>query len=207
MADRDVTTLLGLIRDGDGDAARARLYERVYAELRTLAHAKAAGQPAALDADTTGLVHEAFLRLLGHEGNFENRRHFFGAAARAVEQVLIDKARAVSAQRRGGRMKRVELHEDVAGVLLGRATSAAEADEPADWGGLRSALEALDQLDAREAEVVRLKFYGRQTDAAIADMLGIDTRTVARDWKHARAWLAVRMERAAAATDHEGAPQ
>ncbi|MBI2759970.1 MAG: sigma-70 family RNA polymerase sigma factor [Chloroflexi bacterium] len=197
MADRDVTTLLIGIRSGDG-AARERLYARVYDELRALAAAKmraqgagGAGGAGGMDVDATGLVHDAFLKLLGDEGGFENRRHFFGAAARAVQQVLIDKARAANALRRGGGLRRVDLVSDTALV----AADGAAPGDTTDWEGLHHALSELDRLDEREAEVVRLKFFAGLSEAEIAGLLGVDERTVSRDWRHARAWLAVRLER------------
>lgn len=190
MADRDVTTLLGSIRDGDA-AARERLYARVYDELRAMAGAKVRARGGrGVDADATGLVHEAFIKLVGDEGGFENRRHFFGAAARAVQQVLIDKVRAAKALRRGGGLRRVDLVSDTAMV----AADDAAPDDTTDWEGLHRALGELERLDERAAEVVRLKFFDGLSEAEISGLLGVDERTVSRDWKHARAWLAVRLE-------------
>ncbi len=190
MADRDVTTLLHGIRAGDEDA-RSRLYARVYDEMRAIAATKARAQAPGPDGDATGLAHEAFLKLVGHEGGFENRRHFFGAAARAVQQVLVDRARAAGAARRGGGLRRVDLLSDEPGTHAGRPGS----DVP-DWESLHAALSELDRLDERGAEVVRLRYFAGLHEREIAEILGVDERTVSRDWKHARAWLAVRLSSA-----------
>lgn len=196
MINHDVTNLLEALRRGGRVDARERLYERVYAELHAMAAVKVRHERPERDVGATGLVNEVYLKLAGHEASFENRRHFFGAAARAMHQVLIDRARAAKADRRGGGLRVVDLNEaiDAATTPSGAGSGDGIDADDRDWESLRTALDQLEALDSREAEVVRLRFFGNVPAAEVAAMLGVTERTVERDWAHARAWLSTRLK-------------
>lgn len=193
---RPITEALKHLRAGD-TAAADRLFDLIYTDLRRMASAAmererrrrgigGAGGPS-VEPGSTGLVAETYLRLADAEGlDFENRRHLFGAAARAMQRVLVDQFRNVSAQKRGFRMKRVPLDEGAIG--------SAALDQPVDWNFMEPALAELESLDPREAEIVRLRFVAGLTEQQTAAVLGISDRQVRRDWTHARAWLQDRLE-------------
>ena len=154
----------------------------VYAELREMAVAKMAREPDGQTLQPTALVHEAWLRLGGEtQPNWQNRAHFFGAAAEAMRRILIDAARRKHAVRRGGGVERVDV-DDFADVLLSPASS----DE------LLQVSDSLDRLaaeDERKAELVKLRYFVGLTLEESADVLGVSTPTAKRDWAYARAWL------------------
>ena len=153
--------------------ALEKIVPMVYDELKRLARRQHAGE-GAVTLSTTELVHEAFLRLAGgNTVNWEGRAHFFGAAARAMRQVLVDFARRRQAAKRGGGFERVS---------LGSADGAVEV-ELDEIMALDAALEA---LDPRLRQVVELRFYGGLAEADIARMLDISPRTIERDWLKAR---------------------
>jgi RNA polymerase sigma factor (TIGR02999 family) len=175
----DVTRILESVEHGDPKAAD-ELLPLVYGELRKLAGSKMASEAANHTLQPTALVHEAWLRLVGNaEPKFENRAHFFAAAAEAMRRILIEKARRKRAVRHGGDQQRVDL-EEVAVAALG-------ADDE-----LLAVNEALDELAARsqiEAELVKLRYFVGMTIEEAAQVLGISTRTAYSYWAHARAWL------------------
>jgi RNA polymerase sigma factor (TIGR02999 family) len=175
----DVTRILESIEHGDPKAAD-QLLPLVYDELRKLAGAKMAGELPNQTLQPTALVHEAWLRLVGHaEPTFANRAHFFAAAAEAMRRILIDKARRKRAVRHGGDHQRVDL-EDL------------EVAAPGNEDELLAVNEALDKLAARnqvEAELVKLRYFVGMTLEEAAQVLGISTRTAHTYWAHARAWL------------------
>ena len=159
-----------------------RLLPLVYDELRHLArrHLQREHGPATLH--TTELVHEAYVKLVGGSRvPSESKAHFFGAAARAMRQVLVDRARARSAQKRPPADGRVT----VDGLQLADAVQA----EAADVLALHDALTRLAGVDARAAQVVELRYFGGLTVDEAAEVLGVTGRTVKRDWQAARAWL------------------
>ena len=175
----DVTRILTAIEQGDPNAAD-KLLPLVYEELRKLAAHKMASELAGQTLQPTALVHEAWLRLVGKESpQFQNRAHFFGAAAEAMRRILIENARRKRALRHGGGQHRVALDQvDVA---------AANADDQ-----LLAVDEALDRLAAQhklEAELVKLRYFVGMTLEEAADVLGISARTADNYWAHARAWL------------------
>jgi RNA polymerase sigma factor (TIGR02999 family) len=156
------------------------LLELVYQDLRRLANHKMAQEPPGQTLQPTALVHEAWLRLVGSEHpNFENRAHFFSAAAEAMRRILIDRARHRSALRHGGQLQRVDLDEC--------NVAAPEAD--AELLAVHEALEELAKEYPMQAEVVKLRYFGGQTNEATAHLLGISLTTVKNYWAFARAWL------------------
>src|SRR5437667_2607714 len=175
----DVTRILNAIGGGDSKAAQD-LLPLVYEELRKLAAHKLANEAPGQTLQATALVHEAWLRLLRVDGqNFQNRGHFFAAAAEAMRRILIERARRKAAQRHGGGLQRVDLEqidlpERASDDLLLRVDTA---------------LESLAREDARAAELVKLRFFAGLTMEEAAQALGVTDRTARRDWRFARAWL------------------
>src|ERR1051325_439117 len=174
-----VTQLLNAIDDGDAQAAN-QLLPLVYEELRKLAAAKMAQEQPGQTLQSTALVHEAWLRLVGtEEVRFSGKGHFFAAAAEAMRWILIDRARQKNALKRGAGSQRVELNE-------------LEVAVPADDETLLEVNEALEKLAKEEpdsAEFIKLRFFAGLTNAQAAQALGIPERTARRHWSFARAWL------------------
>src|SRR5947208_9985444 len=174
-----VTQLLQQWSRGD-DAAVVELTPLVYEELRRLAHHYMEGQRPDHTLQTTALVNEAYLRLADQTNpNWQSRAHFFAVAARAMRQILVSYARSQRSQKRGGGAIRIELDE--AAIL-----SPEQSREIVD---LNEALERLDILDSRKAQVVELKFFGGLNYDEIAEVLKIARATVRRDWEFAKVWL------------------
>lgn len=180
------TSLTQLIQEaGHGDAALAeRLFPVAYAELRRLAASLLRSQRAGHTLQATALVHEAYMKLLAGEAPaFESRAHFFGVAARAMRQILVDHARRQASEKRGGGAQRLELNEalayspNAAGPLL-------ELDE---------GLEALSRFDARKAKAIEMRFFAGMSNEEIAAALDVSVPTVKRDLRVAEAWLAARL--------------
>jgi RNA polymerase sigma factor (TIGR02999 family) len=175
-----VEAILHRARDGDSRAAE-ELLPLVYEELRKLAAHRMALEAPGHTLQPTALVHEAWLRLAGgaEPAQFENRGHFFAAAAEAMRRVLIDSARRKEAHKRGAGLQRVNL-EDV--------DLAARADD-ATLLCMNEALEKLAREDLPSAELVKLRFFAGLTTEQAAAALGISERTARRYWFFARAWL------------------
>ena len=173
---------------GAGDTSvLARLTLVVYAELHHIARRNMAAEHEGHLLQPTALVNEAFIRLLGEEPvEWTSRAHFFGFAARLMRQILIDFARRQETEKRGQRSPHVDL--SAAGDV-----PANQAD-PVDLIDLDQALDELTQLDARQAEIVTLRYFGGLENAEIAAVLGISEPTVLRDWRMARAWLLDRLQ-------------
>lgn len=174
-----VTQLLHRVCDGDTDA-RGALLALVYEELRRIAGHQVAFENKRQALQPTELVHEAYLRLFESSNNaFENRRHFFTAAASAMRRIRVDDARKRNRQKRGGDHKISELPEDIPVF-----------DQ--DVAEVLSVHEALEQLEAtapRLAEIVMLRYFASHTIGECATILGVSGRTVDNDWRFARAWL------------------
>ena len=175
-------------RSGDASALDD-LLPRVYDELRSLADAYMRRERAGHTLQPTALVHEAFLRLLRlPPGSVQNRVHFFALAAQAMRRILADHARRHRAAKRGGNAVRVPLELIEGGAAPDpRAAGAESAEVAAD--DLDAALEDLAKLDARQARVVELRFFGGLSIEETAEVLGVSPATVKRDWLVARAWL------------------
>lgn len=175
----DATRLLCSIGQGDFQAA-GELLPLVYDELRKLAHHRMNAERSDHTLDATGLVHEAYLRLVGNDQmSWANRAHFFHAAAEAMRRILIEHARAKAGPQRGG--GRAKLPLDVVDL-------ATEAD-PTQIMALDEAIARLEEKDADAARVVRLRFYAGLTIDDVAKVVGASSRTVKRDWTFARAFL------------------
>jgi RNA polymerase sigma factor (TIGR02999 family) len=175
----DVTKLLGNVAGGDTHSLN-QLYEQVYAELRAIAGKKMASERPGHTLQPTALVHEAYLRLGGAKGfRFENRAHFFSAAAEAMRRILVDSARRHVQLKRGGDLERVELHE----------TRIAAPVEDEKLLQINEALEALAREDPLKAEVVKLRYFVGLKHQEIADALGVAEITIRRHWAVARVRL------------------
>lgn len=175
----EITQILQRIQAGDADASDA-LLRKVYDELRALAAAKMAREAPGQTLQPTALVHDAWLKLTnGESPNFENRRHFFGAAAEAMRRVLVDRARRRRRIRHGGDMERDN-----------RDLDSIAATVPDDKIlAIHEALEALEAADEIKAQVVKLKYFiGLKTDE-IAQTLDISISSVERYWAYSSAWM------------------
>jgi len=176
---QDVTGLLVQWREGQKEALD-RLVPVVYEELRRLARARLRSEREGHSLQTSDLVHEAFLRLVGIDRmTLENRAHFFAVASRLMRQILVDHARHRDAKKRGG------------GATMVNLGDAAPATSPNDIDILEldEALEALMALEPRLCRVVELKYFGGLTIEETALALEISAATVERDWAAAKAWL------------------
>lgn len=185
-----VTQLLEAAGGGDARASE-ELLPLVYEELRRLARANMKRESPGQTLQATALVHEAYVRLVGGaEVRWQGRAHFFGAAARAMRRILVDRARRRGAVKHGGRRERVDLAEEVAVV-------GPEADEPGtDLIELDGALQRLERDDPRKAEVVMLRYFAGLSIEETAAAMAISPATVKNEWAFARAWLKRELERA-----------
>jgi len=182
----EVTRLLDELQTGNRDVLD-ELFSLVYDELRSMAQAQRKGWEGDYTLNTTGLLHEAYLKLVDRSTNeWENRNHFLSVAAKAMRHILVDYARRRRAEKRGGKVQKVSLHdtESAAGdpIVL--------PDERSDeLLALDEALERLAKKDPRAVQVVECRFFGAMTIAETAAVLGFSPRTVIRDWALAQAWL------------------
>lgn len=180
----DVAQILETVIQEDSHVAE-KLLPLVYEELRRLAASKLADQPPGQTLQTTALVHEAYLRLIGDgERTWKNRRHFFAASAQAMRHILVDRARSKAATRNGSGHAHLNLDD----VVVASA---------APDGHVLSVDEALADLaatDAIAAELVTLRFFAGFTLPQAAELLGISERTAGRMWVYARAWLYRRIQ-------------
>jgi RNA polymerase sigma factor (TIGR02999 family) len=175
----DVTRILESIEQGNPQAAE-QLLPLVYDELRRLAAGQMAREKPGQTLEATALVHEAYLRLAGAPpGGFANRRHFFAAAAEAMRRILVDRARARLAQKRGGNGQRVDLELD---ALVGRYSDIEMIDTD-------SVLDALAAEDQEAAGLVRLHVFAGLSIEEAGQALGLSRTTAYRNWDYARAWL------------------
>ena len=175
-----VTQILHAIAQGD-PAAADQLLPLVYDELRQLAAQKLAQEKPGQTLQATALVHEAYLRLVtGAEAQqWDNRRHFFAAAAEAMRRILVERARRHGAQKRGAGFERMDLPD------LPEQTR----DDPSSLLALDEALAKLQEQHPQKAQVVKLRFFAGCTLEETAQLLGISRATAQRNWAYARAWL------------------
>jgi RNA polymerase sigma factor (TIGR02999 family) len=172
--------LLNAIREGDAHAA-AQLIPLVYQELRRLARSRIAQEAPGHTLEATALVHEAYLRLIGPADaeRWENRGHFFGAAAEAMRRILVESARRKGTLKRGAKSRREDLDADRIAV----------PEKVDDLIALDEALDRLAETDARKAELVKLRYFAGMTLPEAAEVLGIAKSTADAWWRYARAWL------------------
>ena len=175
-----LTQLLAVVSRGDA-SAQEKLWSLIYDELHGLAQRQLAREPPGRTMQATSLVHEAYIRLGGQETvHWANRRHFFAAAAQAMRRIRIDEARHRHRLKRGGgRRRRVPLEE----------APPVFDDDPAEILSLDGALDRLERVNKRAAEVVLLRYYGGLTTQETAKAMAVSPRTVESDWSFARAWL------------------
>ncbi len=176
----ELTRILSALAAGDARAAD-QLLPLVYDELRQLAAARMQQEAPGQTLDATALVHEAYLRLVtpADAARWDNRAHFFAAAATAMRRILIDRARRKRRQVHGGDRHRQELHPDLAA-----------APEPAeDLLALDAALAKLAERDPLKARLVELRYFAGLTGEQAAELLGMSPSTADRHWVYARAWL------------------
>ena len=185
----DITHILNAVDAGDARAA-AQLLPLVYNELRDLAASQMSREKPGQTLDATALVHEAYLRLIGDQ-RFDNRRHFFAAAAEAMRRILIEKARRKQGPKQGGQLRRIDADLD-----------AIEADATQiDILALDEALSRLAEESPVRAELVKLLFFAGLTMAEAADMLGISLATAERYWTYARTRLFAELSGETATSD------
>ncbi|MBX3636239.1 MAG: sigma-70 family RNA polymerase sigma factor [Rubrivivax sp.] len=177
----DITQLLARARDGDRPAFDA-LFERLYPDLRRLAHARLAGHQRGTGMETTVLLHECYMRFL-QSGSLTptDRGHFIAYASHVMRSIIVDAVRAARRERRGG---------DAQHVTLDTALSDALAQPQDELLDIDRALDSLARLEPRLAQVVEMRYFVGMTDGDIAQVLGVTDRTVRRDWEKARLLLA-----------------
>lgn len=176
----DVTQILDRAQRGDPLAA-SELLPQVYQELRRIAAHKMAGESSGHTLQPTALVHEAWLRLVGTDepAQFQNRGHFFGAAAEAMRRILIDRVRSKRALRHGGGQQRLDIQDLEIAIEV-------PDDELLD---VNEALDKLAAHDKEAADLVKLRYFVGMTIEEAAQALGIGEATAYRYWAYARAWL------------------
>lgn len=177
----DVTRILNAIEQGETEAAD-ELLPLVYEELRLLATRKMSHEPPGQTLQATALVHEAYLRLVGTtDRGWDNKGHFFKAAAEAMRRILVESARRKKSPKHGGDRKKMEFNEDVL-VVGDRVPSETMI-------ALDEALEKLSKTDKMKADVVRLRYFAGLTSEQAAAVLRISPTTAKRYWVYSRAWL------------------
>jgi RNA polymerase sigma factor (TIGR02999 family) len=176
----EVTRILSAIEQGDSHAAD-RLLPLVYDELRKLAARKLAQEKPGQTLQATALVHEAYLRLvdIDQSQHWSSCGHFFAAAAEAMRRILIERARRKCSQRSGGKRHRCQLRDD----------DWVDYSSDEEFLSLDEVLGKLAATDPRAAELVKLRVFAGMTVDEIAQVQGISSRTVKRNWVYARAWL------------------
>ena len=184
MSDPRITQLLEAAGRGEGGASD-ELLPLVYDELRKLARARMSRERAGQTLQPTALVHEAYLRLIGEDVKWDNRRHFFAAAAESMRRILIDRARRYAAVKHGGEFRRT----DFDGLQV---PSGEDVEKLIAWDEL---LDKLAERDATMADVVKLRYFAGFSVAETAQALEVSPRTVNRHWTAAQAWLRVQLGR------------
>jgi RNA polymerase sigma factor (TIGR02999 family) len=181
----DVTQLLQAWSRGE-ESALDRLVPLVYRDLHLRARRCMAGERAEHSLQTTALIHEAYLKLVGPSPvEWESRGHFFAVAARVMRRILVDHARARRSQKRGGQGQPVPLDEGLVGA----------GGPDRDLVSLDDALKALAAFDERKARVVEMRYFGGLSVEETAEVLKVSPQTVLRDWKLAKVWLLREMKR------------
>ncbi len=178
IARAEITRILTQLRNGD-DRAAERLLPLVYDRLRDIARNQFRHERRNHTLQPTALVHQAYLEMVEHDAvDFQARTHFFATAAKIMRQLLVDHARSKMRQKREGSRRRIPLHDDVLTL---------ERDE--DVLRVEEALEKLAAVDARQATIVELRFFGGLTVEEVAQVLKVSKRTIEAEWTMIRAWL------------------
>jgi RNA polymerase sigma-70 factor (ECF subfamily) len=180
----DVTQLLVQFQKGN-EAAKNRLVELLYQELHRLAAGLMRHERVDHTLQPTALVNEAYIQLIDQKADWQSRAHFIGIAAQVMRRILVDHARADKAEKRGGFHSYASLHSQLQMNDIGQVVSISMEDVLL----LDQALERLEQFAPRESRVVELRFFGGLSVDETAGLLGVNSRTVQRDWRSARAWL------------------
>ena len=181
MSDTDQQRITAILQDPQvGNDLPEQLLPLVYNELRRLARAKMAQAPPGQTLQPTALVHEAYMKLFGNvEVRWESRGHFFGAAANAMRQILVNRAKRKQTEKHGGKLQRTDFNEDLLAV-----------EPPAEkLLAIDESLQNLEKMDARLGKVVMLRYFAGLTISDIAKALDMSATTVKRDWEFARTWL------------------
>jgi RNA polymerase sigma factor (TIGR02999 family) len=194
LAPREEVTRMLVDWSGGDREAPARLMPLVYEELRQLARQYLQRERPDHTLQATGLVHEAYLRLVDQSTTtWQNRAHFFGVAAQVMRRILVDYARSHRAEKRGGGWDKLVFDEALA-----------PSDERSfDLVALDDALKDLLALDPRQSQIVELRFFGGLTNEEVGEVLDVSPRTVKREWRMAKAWL----RREIFAGEHDAADQ
>ena len=175
----DVAQLLAGMTQGDPDAA-AKLVPLVNERLRQVAKQLLNRESPAHTLQPTALVNEAYLRLIGKsQVDWKGKTHFFALGATVMRRILVDHARRKKSRKRGGDMRRIQLTENLC------VTNRSDEDVLA----IEDALQKLAERDARQAQIVELRFYGGLTVEEVAEVVGVSKRTIEADWQMVRAWL------------------
>jgi RNA polymerase sigma factor (TIGR02999 family) len=176
---RPVTQVLRKAAAGDAEAGRD-LLPLVYDDLRNLARARLKRVPPGQTLQATALVHEAYMRIVGSEDpGWDSRAHFFASAAHAMRDILVERARRRTTEKRGGGWHRMPLED-----------AEAELEPPSDQVlAVDEALKRLESHDPRKGQIANLRFFARMTTAETASALGISVATVGREWRYIRTWL------------------
>ncbi len=179
QGDPDITQMLHNIKSGDRDAA-AELLPIVYNELRRLARARMSQTPQGQTLQPTALVHEAFLRLVGKKDpGWQGRAHFFGAAGKAMRNILVDQARRKASVKHGGDMKRVNM-DDVTPVISPPTEDIVSLDE---------AVKRLEAEDPRKGQIVNLRYFAGLSLEETAAIMELSETTIKREWQFIKRWL------------------
>ena len=179
----DITQMLDRAASGD-DMAKNALFEVVYLELRGLARSKLAQESPLTMLNPTSLVHESWLRLIGHlDVDTKNRRVFFGYASKVMRSIIVDYARERNAEKRGGGVAEVTLLTELAGEMV-------DTDQIL---ALHEAMAKLKEIDERCHNIVELRYFGGFTVDECAEHLDVSSMTVARDWEKARLFLSYQL--------------
>lgn len=185
MSNITVTEILARITSGEPHASD-QLLPLVYEELRRLAAAKMKNEKPDHTLQATALVHEAYARLIGDgdgEKHWDNRGHFFSAAAEAMRRILVEKARAKKCERRGGEIVRMQFDEQ---VTYAQSIDAAEAERIL---AVHEALTQLELVSPQRSQLVKLRFFSGMTLEEVASLQGISKSAAHRDWALAKVWL------------------
>ena len=187
---KDITTLL-LEWSGGNRAALDELMPLIYAEFRQLATRALSRERSNHTLQSTALAHELYLKLIDQKrAQWRDREHFFAMASQIIRRILVDYARRLHAQRRGGLDTRITLDEALA----------PQQDRDLNLVELDNALEALSQIDSQQARIIELRFFGGLSIEATGRILGVSPSTVNREWNLARAWLYRELSRSADAS-------